>query len=597
MLIDRRRATTARRWCALALAALAALAALTGCSPDRPPALALTTVRVLASDDPRWAQPDADDRHAPRVPITGVRPPAPVWWLRGTLTVDATWAARSAPLALAVAALASCEVYWDGVRLGANGTVGPSARAERPGLLVWRVVVPAPVVVGDHAVSLRCSAHHRGFDPQVGFYGVWLGDAAELTQAAGGDVALTLVCAGALLTVGLFHLVRFGLARAGRRRRSRDGRDADLGLGVLGLAAGAMVIAESVKAFVDYPYDLHVVRLRVLAALAWLVSVGLVGFVTARYPRSGRRIAWLVAAGGATLALGADGYDAKVASVLGVGLVVALAWTGLAVIARRWDAGLAAVPLLGGLIGAVAAPTAFIDYYLFFLLCGLCLAMLLAHAVGEARAREVHEATALENARLEIELLRRQLAPHFLLNTLAALGEWFETEPKVASAMLEALGQELRLLSDLSARTEVAMADELALCRCHLAVMAHRRDEVLSLDADGVDPAAMVPPALFHTLIENALSHNRYGAAGAAFRLRQDRGPAPRGTRYAFDAPLAPAGRVRADGGGVGLRYVHARLRERYGDDYRVTSSAVDIDGAARWRTVIELPAQPPRTP
>ena len=46
-------------------------------------------------------------------------------------------------------------------------------------------------------------------------------------------------------------------------------------------------------------------------------------------------------------------------------------------------------------------------------------------------------------------------------------------------------------------------------------------------------------------------------------------------------------------GGGVGLRYIHARLRERYGADYRVTSGAVDVDGAARWRTVIELPAQP----
>ena len=205
------------------------------------------------------------------------------------------------------------------------------------------------------------------------------------------------------------------------------------------------------------------------------------------------------------------------------------------------------------------------------------------------------EALELRSARLEIELLRRQLQPHFLMNTLTALSEWFEAEPAVAADMVEHVGRELRLLSEISRHTAVPLATELALCRSHLAVMARRRDEQLTLDAEGVDGAALIPPALFHTLTDNALSHNAYRGRPAVFRLRQTAAPRPFAVRYTFDAPLVPRGRPREpDARGTGLRYIHARLRESYGEAYQLTSAAHDPGGAAPvWRTVIDLPGPP----
>ena len=146
----------------------------------------------------------------------------------------------------------------------------------------------------------------------------------------------------------------------------------------------------------------------------------------------------------------------------------------------------------------------------------------------------------LRSARLEIELLRRHLQPHFLMNTLTALSEWFEQEPDVATEMIQDLGRELRILGDISSRSSITIAQELELCRSHLAVMARRRDEQLELSAEGVDPEACIPPAIFHTLLENALTHNSYRDRPACFRLRQSNFEGR--VRYVFEAPYHPRG-------------------------------------------------------
>ena len=274
-----RRARLARRarW-TLAVAALVVLAA--ACAPAPPPGVAIRDVRVIADDDPRWARPDADDRAWPLRPITAVDPAVAVWWIRGLVRLDAATLADGRSLGVAVLALASCEAYWDGARLGSNGTVSDRPDGERPGRLGWLMALPAGVGPGDHLLSLRCSAHHRGFDPSTGFYGIWVADHATLATVQLAYAAPTLISAGALCTVGLFYVMTFAVHA--RRRR------AHLWLGVFALAAGALVLAESARALVNYTYDLHLDRLIVITALAWLVNVSLLAFLTRRFALAGR---------------------------------------------------------------------------------------------------------------------------------------------------------------------------------------------------------------------------------------------------------------------------------------------------------------------
>lgn len=587
-----------RRARAAAVASVLGLVAMlaAACAPAPPAGAALADVRVITDDDPRWARRDVADDAWPRQPISAVDPDAPVWWLRGWVRIDAAALAAGRPLGMAVVALASCEAYWDGAPLGANGTVSAAAAGERPGRLAWLVALPADVTAGDHLVSLRCSAHHRGFEPSAGFYGVWIADYAALATVEIAYAAPTLISAGALITVGLFYLLTFLLARRrGARARDVSRHRSHLWLGTFAIAAGALVLAESARALVGYTYDVHVYRLIAIAALAWLVNVALLAFVTRRFALAGRRAVLAVGVTLATLGLAAPGFDRKVGLAFLVGLVLSLGWTAYALLRRRWHAGFAAAGLAGCLAAAAWRPGQFLDFYLFVMLGGLCLSLLVAHVLAEAHDDAQREALELRSARLEIELLRRQLQPHFLMNTLTALSEWFEAEPAVAAEMVEHVGRELRLLSEISRHTAVPLATELALCRSHLAVMARRRDEQLTLDAEGVDGAALIPPALFHTLTENALSHNAYRGRPAVFRLRQTAAPRPFAVRYTFDAPLVPRGRPREpDARGTGLRYIHARLRESYGEAYQLTSAAHDPGGAAPvWRTVIDLPGPP----
>ncbi|MEM8932132.1 MAG: histidine kinase [Acidobacteriota bacterium] len=561
---------------------LSSLSVVAQASPER---MTLAHVQVQAGDDPAWADPAFDDRDWPEVALHEVEPAGPIFWLRGRITIDPELLASGRPIGARFLALASCQLFWDGAWLGDNGTVGTSASTERPGAIDWLVPLPASVEPGVHTVALRCSAHRRGFEPMTGFYVFWIGDYLSLADAGRWHATQTLLSAGGLWAIGLFYVLTFALAR-----RSRS----HLWLGLLACASGALVIVESLRALVGYTYDLHIWRLSLITALAWAINALLLAFVTGRYPLSGRRRFLLVTHGILLASLALPSYDAKSAGLFLVGLSASFGWTVRAV-RRGWsDAGYAIAGLALCLLVGVWQQQAFLDYFLFFTLSLLCLFLLVSHILADGRERREHAATELRSARLEIELLRRHLQPHFLMNTLTALAEWFEEEPEVASAMVEDLGRELRILADVSKQSSIPLGQELALCRSHLAVMARRRDEVLGLDAEGVDETASIPPAVFHTLLENALTHNAYRGEPASFRLREDRRD---GTRVlTFDAPHRP--RAGTDDPstvreGTGLRYVRARLRESYGDRFTFDDGPTTAaDSRPVWRTVIRLPLE-----
>ena len=129
------------------------------------------------------------------------------------------------------------------------------------------------------------------------------------------------------------------------------------------------------------------------------------------------------------------------------------------------------------------------------------------------------------------------------------------------------------------------MAQELELCRAHLRVMSPRTGKTWQPGAGKLDPAALVPPALFLTLIENGFSHQRVapprrvvhpapgeGAAGGHLTTPSCRQARRRRTR-------------RRAPGGTGLRYVRARLEESFPGRWSFRDGLT----AAGWETVIEV--------
>jgi hypothetical protein len=203
---------------------------------------------------------------------------------------------------------------------------------------------------------------------------------------------------------------------------------------------------------------------------------------------------------------------------------------------------------------------------------------------AEARAGQEAQLTA---TRLELELLKKNLQPHFLLNSLTALAEVVEREPTVAGKLIGDLAGVFRALARMSGEKQVSLAQELDLCRAHLRVMSIRTSIEWRLETRNLSPGDAVPPALFLTLIENGYIHQRVQGPAAVFELSA--APSPGGTVYTFISP----GEVRLQpdrpDGGTGLRYVKARLEESFPGRWTFTHGPHPAGG---WATVIELRRQ-----
>jgi hypothetical protein len=556
-------------------------AVTTGACAARPQPVVLSPelFKVRVGDDPGWSDPGLDDSSWRRLPLHRVPGADPVTWLRAEIDLEPRHIPRQRPVGLFFAALASHEIFWDGERVGQGGRVGRSRAEEVPGPIQARYFIPERLATpGRHLVAIRASTFHRGFTPVVGYWTLLVGEYDALSVPS---PTLALVSLSGFVIVGAFALVMFSL----------DPRDRPFLLIALicGTAAG-MLLAESWRSLFGYTYDRHLLRLAMIAALAWLLDLLLLLFLTRRFPLRGGR--WIVVAGviGTTLALiVVPSWDGKVLLGYVVVFPLAFAWTLAACRAGRQDARLAAVGVGACLLALLIDPDGFQDRSVYFTLNVLCVCLLAAHALQVGRERRERQQALVRSARLEGELLRRSLQPHFLMNTLTALSEWIEQEPRVAVTMIGSLAEELRLLSRVSGETLITMQEELSLCRSHLAVMGGRRDRVFRLRTEGVDPGAATPPAIFHTLVENAITHNAYRDTAVEFVLRAS--PVDRATRYVFEAPRAGANGAGDPREGTGTRYIRARLQESFGDGWSFTAGP----RAGVWQTSILMPA--PRRP
>jgi two-component system LytT family sensor kinase len=130
----------------------------------------------------------------------------------------------------------------------------------------------------------------------------------------------------------------------------------------------------------------------------------------------------------------------------------------------------------------------------------------------ERRAAQLE--TSLAEARLE--LLRAQLHPHFLFNTLNAIAEFVHESPATADRLIGALGDLLREATN--GRQQIALAAELDLLRRYVEIQQARFEDRLELriDADRDALAAMVPSFLLQPIVENSIRHGLAGSSGGA---------------------------------------------------------------------------------
>ena len=190
--------------------------------------------------------------------------------------------------------------------------------------------------------------------------------------------------------------------------------------------------------------------------------------------------------------------------------------------------------------------------------------------------RAAEDARRAEAARLG--MLRAQLDPHMLFNTLANLRALVATDPPRAQRMIDHLVPFLRATLDGSREDVWSLRQEFEELGHYLEIMAIRLGPRLTFETSlpASIPHVDVPALLLQPLVENAVRHGiEPSLSGGRIDVKAERSgdEVVVTVRDRIDAPDAcgdashrPDGPVRAPGARFGLDSVRERLRLFHGD-------------------------------
>jgi len=178
------------------------------------------------------------------------------------------------------------------------------------------------------------------------------------------------------------------------------------------------------------------------------------------------------------------------------------------------------------------------------------------------------DASELETrlAKTHLQVLKMQLQPHFLFNTLNTIAELVHTDPEAADQMITRLGRLLRLSLDHASHQVVPLRQEVDVLRVYAEIeqvrFQDRLQMVWDLEPDTLDAA--VPTLLWQPVLENAIRHGVTPLPGRGRIVIASRREGEELVLEIRDngQGLPPGGVPRQ---GVGLRNVRERVAQLYG--------------------------------
>ena len=193
----------------------------------------------------------------------------------------------------------------------------------------------------------------------------------------------------------------------------------------------------------------------------------------------------------------------------------------------------------------------------------------------------------------QLKMLRYQLNPHFLFNTLNAISTLIlEHDTEHANQMVTRLSRFLRYSLDNDPMQRVSLEQELAALHLYLDIEQVRFDERLKIETDieALARRALIPSLLLQPIVENAIKYaiapNERGGTirieahvrGAQLHLEIiDDGPG-------IADPIAVNGATHAVAGrGVGLVNTRQRLEEIYPQNHSFSMTNVVPQGLKVW--------------
>ncbi|TGM47984.1 transcriptional regulator [Leptospira biflexa] len=187
----------------------------------------------------------------------------------------------------------------------------------------------------------------------------------------------------------------------------------------------------------------------------------------------------------------------------------------------------------------------------------------------------------LVSSRLEVELLKNNIHPHFLLNSINATIIWLDEDPETAKQLLSALSEELRSILKLTNKKTITVTEEINICKRYLEIMSLRKESKFEFKSEGITIKDMIPPIVLLTLVENGLTHGYQGKHSGLFTLKKKR--EKNKTKYILFNDGLPT--TKSDSLGTGIKYIKSRLQEAFPNRWDFSSKVV-LGG---WENTITL--------
>ena len=233
-------------------------------------------------------------------------------------------------------------------------------------------------------------------------------------------------------------------------------------------------------------------------------------------------------------------------------------WSAACYVIRPFDA--MGTQAFVGLITDDLVNRLFLDGTIYFAVLGVCYAV----DLRERERRTAQLEASLAQARLAA--LEHQLQPHFLFNTLHAIGGLVRQDRKgEAIEMIAGLSDLLRYSLDQAGKHVVPLEQEVAIVERYLEIQRMRFADRLAIEVDVAPETrrALVPALLLQPLAENAVKHGIEAASEAGaitLRARRD--------GDALVLAITNTGGDPAPREGIGIANTRERLARLFGERF-----------------------------
>lgn len=261
-------------------------------------------------------------------------------------------------------------------------------------------------------------------------------------------------------------------------------------------------------------------------------------------------------------------------------IAVAIVQTVFALRSNK-NAGLIFIGLLGFALCEALGLAGVLNWGYFVGVIFLIFCMVLSSSIELAAQNKEYQNALLRASRLENQLLKTTIQPHFILNSLTSLQELIEQDPKKASNFVQDLSKEFELFAKISDQNLISVTDEIELISAYIGIMSIRKSIVFELKTENLSETDEIPPGVFLTLVENGISHGYENRKKGTFSISKREKGNSKIYAVSNDGDVCEAPQKQ----GVGLNYVLARLKETYGENFKFETSAA----SSGWQSTITV--------